>query len=56
MTILVVIDVKRMVYSRYEDRKLTHRFDHHTLLSPYWVEEIRRDPDQFQNENKAPKP
>lgn len=50
MTILVHIDVKKMVYSRYVGRERTHKFGHQTLLSPYWVEEIRNAPEQFQNE------
>lgn len=52
MTILVHIDVNKMVYSRYVDRERTHRFAHSTLLSPYWVEEIRNAPEQFKNEEE----
>lgn len=44
---IVVVDVSRLRYTRYEGRKLTHQFLMASPLSAHWVEEIRNDPEQF---------
>jgi hypothetical protein len=41
-------DRNEFVYSRYEGRALTHRHLCSLPLSLYWVQELRNDPDQFE--------
>lgn len=41
------------VYACYEGRVVTHRYVYRDALPPEWVEEIRRDPDQFDPEGEA---
>lgn len=36
------------IYSRYEGRALTHRHLCSLPLSLYWVQELRNDPNQFE--------
>lgn len=48
--ILVVIDAKREHprYTRFAGRKITHQLSYLTPLTGFWVEEMRRDPEQFE--------
>lgn len=52
--VLVYERAKETVYARYEGRACTHRFVHSIPLSAYWVEEIRCDPGQFDEEKAGP--
>lgn len=45
--VAVHYDGEDWVYSRYEGKVRTHRFWRALELSKEWVEEIRRDPGQF---------
>jgi hypothetical protein len=47
---LVVCDFKAGSYARYLGRVLTDKFEFELPLSAHWIEEIRNDPGQFQNE------
>lgn len=53
-TVLVVIDTRALTFTRYAGDKLTHMFQFHAMLSPFWIEEIRNDPQQFETQPEAP--